>query len=109
MGQVKKSAERVEMNAWLHAGDCSVAAELMNALAVCGLDQLRELREMMRRGEASSDFFANIETFDIVEVLLATIQTQALAVAKASEAIQRFESGTRRRKRAADRGEASAA
>lgn len=104
MGQAaKKTVGSVTMSESLHAGDCAVAAELMDALAACALDQLRELREMMRRKEGSVTYFADIETFDIVSVLIDTVRTQARVVQEASEAIQNLQSASYRQRRA-DRG-----
>jgi len=91
-----------------HAMDCAVAAELMDALAVCAMDQLRDVREIIRRNEGSSEWIADVESFDIVVVLMETVRTQTRVIQNASAAIQHLRH-VAHRERAADRGGKTAA
>ena len=75
----------------MHAADCGCAAELMDALAVCAADQLRELREVMQTEGGRAETFAGFETFDIVAVLMEAVRTQARIVQTASDAIQHLQ------------------
>lgn len=108
MGQAaRKTAGGVTMTESLHAGDCAVAAELMDALAVCAMDQLKSVQDLIRE-DGRAVWIANVETFDVVTVLMETVRTQARVIQDASEAIQHLQHATYR-ERVADRGGEAAA